>query len=415
MNKPTLAVITHYYLREAALISMKKDVDVLLIAPADSPLHNCADYSLPIPDLDMDDQAFVDLVENAIASRGIEVSGIISMRDGNVLAAAKLASRNGWPSTALNALQILKNKFSAREWLNQHISSSVQTPVVTNLVKHGATKAAFYAIAQKALQTGAQIFKPVRGSCKTHVHTLKNEDDIEEMYSVFESAQTYRGGDFVFETRVLGKEYSVETIVDEEVRKILITSKLEPDSSDVFYETGHFVPCTDLSETQKAAVVKLVKEIHEQLELKNMVTHTEVMVPCNGELPAIIEVNPRIGGDLIPVLHKHSRGLDIYNIAARIATGLPLAEDLLGSAAPSQYAIMRFARPGKGILTQSACPAAFLKSKEDRFNFLFPLDQMFEGVMVNDDRPAYAMLTGDNLELLKSRANLLVTSCIAFR
>lgn len=83
-------------------------------------------------------------------------------------------------------------------------------------------------------------------------------------------------------------------------------------------EVGHYVDAHDpLWNDQQLRSV--LDEAHAALEFTDGVTHTEIMLTADG--PRIIEVNARIGGDMIPYLGLRATGADPGLAAAAVACG----------------------------------------------------------------------------------------------
>jgi biotin carboxylase len=85
-----------------------------------------------------------------------------------------------------------------------------------------------------------------------------------------------------------------------------------------FEEVGHEVRARDAL-LRIPSVVRLLEDAHEALGLTDGMTHTELRLTPRG--PRLIEVNARIGGDLIPYLGMRATGIDPGLAAAAIACG----------------------------------------------------------------------------------------------
>ncbi len=85
-----------------------------------------------------------------------------------------------------------------------------------------------------------------------------------------------------------------------------------------FEEVGHEVRARDAL-LRVPSVVRLLEAAHRALGLTDGMTHTELRLTPRG--PRLIEVNARIGGDLIPYLGLQATGIDPGLAAAAIACG----------------------------------------------------------------------------------------------
>jgi biotin carboxylase len=83
-------------------------------------------------------------------------------------------------------------------------------------------------------------------------------------------------------------------------------------------EIGHFVDAADplLADDQ---LMQVLVDAHKAIAFTDGVTHTEIMITADG--PKVIEINARIGGDLIPYLGLKATGVDPGLAAAAVACG----------------------------------------------------------------------------------------------
>lgn len=117
---------------------------------------------------------------------------------------------------------------------------------------------------------------------------------------------------------VSGEEVSVDSVVvDGEVTPLFVGRKVvgyHPYAEEV----GHFVSADDPLLTDPA-LVDALRRTHEALRFTDGFTHSEFMLTADG--PKVIEVNGRLGGDMIPYLGKIATGVDPGLAAAAAATG----------------------------------------------------------------------------------------------
>jgi len=83
-------------------------------------------------------------------------------------------------------------------------------------------------------------------------------------------------------------------------------------------EVGHFVDAADplLADDQ---LMQVLVDAHKAIAFTDGVTHTEIMMTADG--PKVIEINARIGGDMIPYLGLQATGADPGLAAAAVACG----------------------------------------------------------------------------------------------
>ncbi|HST48016.1 ATP-grasp domain-containing protein [Jatrophihabitans sp.] len=120
---------------------------------------------------------------------------------------------------------------------------------------------------------------------------------------------------------VLGEEISIDSVIsDGRVTPLFIGRKVlgYPPYAE---EVGHYVSADDPLLTD-ATLLAALQDTHAALGFTDGWTHSEYMLTSTG--PQVIEVNGRLGGDLIPYLGLLATGIDPGLTAARAACGLPL-------------------------------------------------------------------------------------------
>jgi len=85
-------------------------------------------------------------------------------------------------------------------------------------------------------------------------------------------------------------------------------------------EVGHFVDAADPLLADQELMQVLV-DAHAAIGFTDGMTHTEIMITAGG--PKVIEINGRIGGDMIPYLGLQATGADAGLAAAAVACGRP--------------------------------------------------------------------------------------------
>jgi hypothetical protein len=86
-----------------------------------------------------------------------------------------------------------------------------------------------------------------------------------------------------------------------------------------FEETGHIVNADDPL-LRDSELLRVLSTAHRALGVRYGITHTEVKLTARGM--AIVEVNARLGGDLIPYLGRLASGVDPAYAAVDVATGI---------------------------------------------------------------------------------------------
>jgi cysteine synthase/biotin carboxylase len=146
----------------------------------------------------------------------------------------------------------------------------------------------------------------------------------------------------LIEEFVDGPEYSVETFsVAGEIRCVGVTAK-SVTGGPSFVESGHVFPAP-LPGHSAAALTATASAALKAIGFETGAAHTEVKLTDLG--PAVVEVNPRPAGGMIPELIRLSSGLDLIEQQVRVTAGLPVEV----TTAPIGCAGIRFVladRPG---------------------------------------------------------------------
>jgi hypothetical protein len=118
---------------------------------------------------------------------------------------------------------------------------------------------------------------------------------------------------------VIGEEISVDAVVQGGKVTPLFVARKVVGYPPYAEEVGHYVDATDplLSDP---ALTSALQETHRALGFLDGWTHTEFMLGDRG--PQLIEVNGRLGGDMIPYLGMLATGIDPGLVAAAVACGL---------------------------------------------------------------------------------------------
>jgi biotin carboxylase len=137
------------------------------------------------------------------------------------------------------------------------------------------------------------------------------------------SAASYPGVP-VFEMSVLveefvsGPEISVDAVLFDGECVPLVVARKHVGLAPFFEEVGHDVDGGDrlLSDPQ---LLDLLRRSHSAVGFHTGVTHTEFRLTPRG--PVLMEVNARLGGDMIPYLGQLTTGVDVAMAAADVAAG----------------------------------------------------------------------------------------------
>jgi len=124
----------------------------------------------------------------------------------------------------------------------------------------------------------------------------------------------------LLEEFVSGEEISVDSAVHNGQVFPLVLARKEIGFPPYCVEIGHYVHGSDPL-LDDAQLLGILRDTHAAIGFTDGVTHTEIMLSPDG--PRIIEVNGRLGGDMIPYLGLRATGVDLALAAAAVACGQP--------------------------------------------------------------------------------------------
>lgn len=253
-----------------------------------------------------------DLVE---AARAVpDVAGVLSWDEARVLQVAKVAAALGLPGGDADAVLRCRDKHLTRRALDAA----------------GVPQAASVAAAspEEALAAARSIGFPVVLKPRAMAASLGvvRVDTAEELVARFPFARdttlpgAWRYDEVLVEEYLDGEEVSVDSAVHRGRTTPLCVARKQVGYPPYFEEVGHVVDAADplLSDP---GLLGIVQDAHTALGYADGVTHTELKLTAAG--PKVVEVNARLGGDLIPYLGLRASGVDPGLAAASVACGRP--------------------------------------------------------------------------------------------
>lgn len=240
------------------------------------------------------------------------VIGAFSYDDALLSPTAQIVEALGLPGPTVDAVENCRDKHRSREALRAAgLPQPRSAPVATLEDATAAAEAFGYPVVLKPKGRGASV----------GVVRVDGPHDLPDGYGVAERSSrgtnpAYDGGVLV-EEMLRGPEISVDGVVsDGDYVPLFLAHKrvgLEP----YFEELGHVVDPNDPL-LGDGDLLDLLTRTHRALGLRHAITHTEVKLDSG----AIVEVNGRLGGDLIPYLGQLATGIDPGAVAADVAVGV---------------------------------------------------------------------------------------------
>ncbi|MGH3860762.1 ATP-grasp domain-containing protein [Actinokineospora sp.] len=295
--------------------------------------------------IDVFDPAAVVAAARGLAET-VPVLGVYCYHEGVIVAAAEAAAALGLPGTAPEAVRACRDKVRTRELLH---AARVPQPMFALV---GTIEAATAAAGEIGYPL---VIKPRGLGASQGVVKVTGPDELAWALEVTRSA-TQRGmaahDEVLMEEYLEGPEISIDIAVFEGRCHPFIVGRKNVGMPPYFEEIGHMVSADDALLTDRG-MLDLLDRMHVALGVTHGITHTEIKFGPRG--PALIEVNGRLGGDLIPYLGQIASGVDAGDVAIDLALGRAPKLDATDTASAS----IRFYYPPTDMAVESVTlPAA---------------------------------------------------------
>ncbi len=240
------------------------------------------------------------------------VQGVLSWDEGRILQSAKVAAALGLPGGDPDMVMRCRDKYLTRTALAAAGVAQPRSVMVTSV--------------EEALASADQIgypvvLKPRAMAASLGVIRVDTPDELTAQF-LFARDTTIPGAwhhDVILvEEYLTGPEISVDAAVHGGRVHPMFVAHKEVGYPPYFEEVGHLVRANDPLLTDPE-IRQLVTDTHAALGFTDGMTHTEIKLTAAG--PKIIEVNARLGGDLIPYLGMRATGIDPGLAAAAVACG----------------------------------------------------------------------------------------------
>ncbi|WP_237296758.1 ATP-grasp domain-containing protein [Streptomyces sp. 3211] len=297
--------------REYLLRSLSKDCDIWLLSAGDITWET--PYIVGSTKLDaLDPAAAIEAAESV--HRRLGVSGVLSYDEIRVSIAAAVADALGLPGGGLEAVAACRDKAATRRAF-----SAAGVPQPFSYAVSSLEEAA-----DRATSLGYPVVvKPRALAGSLGVTLVDNAEDLPAAYTAtrgVEFTELPRLEDGVLvESFADGPEISIDAACHNGQVTPLFVARKKTGFAPHFEEVGHVVSARDPLLTDPE-ITRILQDAHSALGLSSLMTHTEIRLTSTG--PKVIEVNARLGGDLIPYTAQLATGVDYGEIAARLALGI---------------------------------------------------------------------------------------------
>lgn len=256
-----------------------------------------------------------------------DLVGVTSTSEFFIPAVAELTDWLGLPGNPVDAVRTCRDKALLRAALT---AAGVRQPVhaVVGADRDDGTGARLAdRVAAAVARTGLPcVVKPVDDSgsngvrlCADVAEAVAQAERILAVRTNVRGLPTARR--VLVEEYLSGPEVSVELFGAGDALHCLGITDKQVSAPPHFVELRHVFPA-DLPTAVAADVTDLVRQAVRAVGVTHGATHTEVRMTSTG--PAIIEINPRPAGGMIPELILAATGVDLLEQQLRTTTGLPV-------------------------------------------------------------------------------------------
>ncbi|WP_101392229.1 ATP-grasp domain-containing protein [Streptomyces sp. TLI_146] len=280
--------------------------DVVLITPAEPTWERefITDFEIADPD----DAPALAAAGEALAGRH-ELTGVVTWTEWYLVPAARLARRLGLHANSPEVMEAARNKASARTLFARHGVPSAASMSARSLLEA--------ALAAETIGDPV-VLKPAARAGSIGVIRVDRAEELPVGFAF--AAAGARDG--IESTKVLVEEYldgpevSVECVTHRGHTTAVAVTRKTLGAPPFFEEIAHSVDAADRLLDQVAPVAAAAIKA---LGITDGVSHVEMRLV--GGRPRLIEVNARIGGDMIGHLVKLATGVDLARAAADTACG----------------------------------------------------------------------------------------------
>jgi biotin carboxylase len=247
------------------------------------------------------------------------VAGVLCWDEARIHATARVAAELGLPGGDPDAVERCRDKHLSRTAL---AAAGIRQPA-----------SALVGTVDEALEAAKRIgypviIKPRAAAASYGVVLVRDAGELAARFGFSHDATVpeapRHASPVLVEEFVEGMEISVDSVVARSVVTPVFMARKSVGFPPFFEETQHLVRHPDPL-LNDPALVRALKSAHAALGLRDGWTHTEFKLTGDG--PSLVEVNARLGGDLVPYLGLRASGVDPGLLAAAAACGEPVRVD----------------------------------------------------------------------------------------
>ncbi|GAB1544197.1 ATP-grasp domain-containing protein [Scytonema sp. NUACC21] len=345
----------------------------------------------------LDAQMMIEVARNL--PDGVKIDGVLCWDEIRMVQTAKLAQAFGLPGTDPENVSRCRDKHLTRTFLAASGVPQATSILVSSIEE--AVKAAEiigYPVIIKPRALGASY-----GVSLVHEPEQLNTAFEHAKAATEEGVPVYNKGVLV-EEYMQGSEVSIDIAWVNGIMYPLFVGRKVTGFFPHFEEIGHVVHSKDLL-LEYPPFLSVLEQAHQAVGFRNGITHTELRLTQSG--PKIVEINARLGGDMIPYVGWFASGINPGQVAVAVACGhKPDVKTRHESVAAIQFlypeydAVVDSVHIDHAALPASVVAAAPLVSPGQKL-LLPPTDHV-------SCRYGYAIARGDTIEDCEAATELAV-------
>lgn len=235
----------------------------------------------------------------------IKIDGVCSIASDLAMHTVNfIANKLNLKGNSLECTELTTNKYKMRERLSKFNLPCPKYILVNNIEKVNLEDLSF-----------PLIVKPTDRSGSRGIYKVNNESELEP--AIKSALEESFSKEILIEEYILGDEYSVESISEKGIHKVLQITKKYTTGAPNFIERGHIEP-VEIDDKLYKKIEQVILKSLDVLEVSNGASHSEIKIL--GSNIKIVEIGARMGGDFIGSdLVKISTGIDYLELVINIA------------------------------------------------------------------------------------------------
>ncbi|KAF4650617.1 Carnosine synthase 1 [Perkinsus chesapeaki] len=258
------------------------------------------------------------------------IDGICTVWEISILPVARLCEEFGLPGCPVRAIELARDKQRTRDALDKAELPGIRHKMILSEADLGSA----------AEYVGfPAVLKPVSGCASLGVQKVTDLDDLVNVYrstrkefmdlvfvngafvhNAASADHAFEFGSFMLEEYLDGAEVDVDIVMSDGVATYVCVHDNGPTLEPHFNETWDLLPSA-LPTEQVAALEDLAVNSVLAMGFTMGVFHVEAKYTSRG--PRLIEVNARMGGGTVHMMHKEATGVDLVDEQLLLAVGLP--------------------------------------------------------------------------------------------